>query len=78
MPHKHNTDRRHPIPKMAFKVENWPECEAGSRQCGSLTLWVEDGALDHWETLGPSGRARCTGAATPEHADGSHGVQAGV
>jgi hypothetical protein len=29
MPHKHNADRRHHIPKMAFKVENWPECEAG-------------------------------------------------
>jgi hypothetical protein len=22
MPHKHNADRRHHIPKMAFKVEN--------------------------------------------------------
>jgi hypothetical protein len=24
MPHKHNADRRHHIPKMAFKVQNWP------------------------------------------------------
>jgi hypothetical protein len=38
MPHKHNADRRHRIPKMAFKVENCPEYEAGLRQRGSLTL----------------------------------------
>ena len=25
---------------------------------GSLTLWIEDGALDHWQTLGPGGQAR--------------------
>jgi hypothetical protein len=29
MPHKHNADRRHHIPKMSFKVQNWPEYEAG-------------------------------------------------
>ena len=58
MPHKHNADRRHHIPKMAFKVENWPEYEAGLRRRGSLTLWIEDGALDHWQTLGPGGQAR--------------------
>jgi hypothetical protein len=63
MPHKHNVDRRHHTllrvlsrPKMAFKVENWPEYEAGLRRRGSLTLWIEDGALDHWQTLGPGGR----------------------
>jgi hypothetical protein len=48
MPHKQNADRRHHIPKMAFKVENWPEYEAGLRRRGSLTLWIEDGALHHW------------------------------
>ena len=58
MPHEHNADRRHHIPKMAFKVENWPEYEAGLRRRGSLTLWIEDGALDHWQTLGPGGQAR--------------------
>src|SRR4051794_6056087 len=31
MPHKHNVDRRHHIPKMAFKVQNWPAYEAGLR-----------------------------------------------
>ncbi len=41
MPHKHNADRRHHIPKMAFKVQNWPAYEAGLRRRGSLTLWIE-------------------------------------
>jgi hypothetical protein len=63
MPHKHNADRRHHIPKMAFKVENWPEYEAGLRRRGSLTLWIEDGALNHWQTLGPGGQARYADAA---------------
>ncbi len=63
MPHKHNADRRHHIPKMAFKVENWPEYEAGLRRRGSLTLWIEDGVLDHWQTFGPGGQARYTDAA---------------
>ncbi len=31
-----------------FKVQNWPEYEAGLRRRGSLTLWIEDEALDHW------------------------------
>jgi hypothetical protein len=58
MPHKHNADRRHHIPKMAFQVRNWPEYEAGLRRRGSLTLWIEDAALDHWQTFGPGGQAR--------------------
>jgi transposase len=63
MPHKHNADRRHHIPQMSFKVQNWPEYEAGLRRRGSLTLWLEDGALYHWQTLGPGGQARYTDAA---------------
>ena len=63
MPHKHNDDRRHHIPKMAFKVRNWPEYEAGLRRRGSLTLWIEDAALDHWQTFGPGGQARYKDAA---------------
>jgi hypothetical protein len=58
MPHKHNADRRHHIPKMAFKVQNWPEYEAGLRRRGSLALWIEDGVLDCWQTCGLSGQAR--------------------
>ena len=64
MPHKHNADRRHHIPKMAFKVRNWPEYEAGLRRRGSLTLRIEDAALNQWQTVGPGGQARYTEAAT--------------
>jgi transposase len=63
MPYKHNEDRRHHIPKMAFKVRNWPEYEAGLRRRGSLTLWIEDAALNHWQTVGPGGQARYKDAA---------------
>jgi Transposase DDE domain len=63
MPYKHNADRRHHIPKMSFKVRNWPAYEAGLRRRGSLTLWVEDAALKCWQTIGPSGQARYTSAA---------------
>ncbi len=63
MPHKHNADRRHHIPKMSFKVQNWPAYEAGLRRRGSLTLWIEDGALDHWQSCGHGGQARYTDAA---------------
>src|SRR5450631_4232028 len=63
MPHKHNADRRHHIPKMSFKVRNWPAYEAGLRRRGSLTLWIEDAALQHWQTVGPGGQARYTDAA---------------
>ena len=48
MPHKRNADHRHYIPKMAFKVQNWPAYEAGLRRRGSLTLWIEDAALGDW------------------------------
>jgi len=63
MPHKHNTDRRHHIPKMSFKVQNWPAYEAGLRRRGSLTLWIEDVALEHWQSCGQGGQARYTDAA---------------
>jgi len=63
MPHKHNADRRHHIPKMSFKVQNWPAYEAGLRRRGSLTLWIEDAALECWQTSGPSGQARYKDAA---------------
>jgi hypothetical protein len=57
------TDRRHHIPKMSFKVRNWPAYKAGLRQRDSLSLWIEDTALECWQTIGPSGQARYTGAA---------------
>ena len=63
MPHKHNAGRHHHIPKMSFKVQNWPAYEAGLRRRGSLTLWIEDSALEHWQSCGPGGQARYTDAA---------------
>jgi hypothetical protein len=33
MPHKHNATRRHHIPKMSFKVQNWPAYESA---CGTV------------------------------------------
>ena len=63
LPHKHNADRRHHIPKMAFQVQNWPAYKSGLRRRGSLTLWIEEAALACWQTLGPAGQARYTAAA---------------
>ncbi len=60
MPRKHNADRRHHIPKMSFKVQNWPAYEAGLRQRGSPTLWVQDEAPEHWQSFGQGGQARYT------------------
>ena len=48
---------------MAFKVQNWPAYEAGLRRRGSLTLWIEHGALERWQSCGPGGQARYTDAA---------------
>jgi hypothetical protein len=44
-------------------VQNWPEYEAGLRRRGSLTLWIEDTALQCWQTCGPGGQARYSDAA---------------
>jgi len=48
MPHKHNAERRHHIPKMPLRVTNWSEYEAGLRQRGSLTMWITEAAIDAW------------------------------
>ena len=61
MPHKHNADRRHHIPKMSFKVQNWPEYEAGLLGAAGLALWIEDTALECWQTCGPGGQASLLG-----------------
>jgi len=63
MPHKHDADRRHHIPKMSFKVQNGPAYEAGLRRRGSLTMWINDVALERWQSCGPGGQARYTDAA---------------
>jgi len=63
MPNRHNADRRRHIPKMSFKVRNWPAYEAGLRRKGSLILWIDDAALEGWQSTGPGGQARYTDAA---------------
>ena len=60
MPRKENADRRRHIEKMSFKVQNWAEYEAGLRRRGSLTLWIEEGAAEHWPSRWPGGQARYT------------------
>lgn len=51
MPNKHNTLRRHHIPKMKFGVKNWAEYEAGLKQRGSLTLWITPEAIAQWRAV---------------------------
>jgi hypothetical protein len=44
-------------------VRNWPAYKAGLHRRCSLTVWIEDAALECWQTMGPSGQARYTNAA---------------
>src|SRR3954466_2213738 len=48
MPDKANTERRHKIPKMRYRVTNWPDYDAALVRRGSLTLWVTEEALAAW------------------------------
>jgi Transposase DDE domain len=48
MPYKANAERRHKIPKMRYRVTNWPEYDAALVRRGSLTLWVAEEALAAW------------------------------
>ena len=48
VPFKLKQDRRHHIPRQKRTVTNWPACEAGLRQRGSLTVWFSDDAIAAW------------------------------
>ena len=48
MPYKANAARRHKIPKMRYRVTNWPDYDAALVRRGSLTLWVTEEALAAW------------------------------
>ena len=48
MPFKHNSSRRHHIPKMRCRVTNWPAYEAGLQRRGDLTFWLDETALTGW------------------------------
>ena len=73
VPHKHNADRRHHIPKMSFKVQNWPAYEAG--QPHRVDRGLSAGMLaDTW-----AGRPGSVyGRGHPDQPDAAHRVQAGV
>jgi transposase len=49
MPFKHNAARRHRIPKVCYRVQNWPAYEAGLKRRGDLTLWLDEDALTGWQ-----------------------------
>jgi hypothetical protein len=48
MPYKVNAERRHKIPKMRYRVTNWPKYDAALVRRGSLTLWVTEEVLAAW------------------------------
>ncbi len=37
------------IPKQKFRVQNWKGYDAGLRERGSLTMWITDEAIAHWQ-----------------------------
>jgi hypothetical protein len=49
MPFKHNTSRRHHIPKARRRITNWPVYEAGLRRRGDVTFWLDETALSGWQ-----------------------------
>jgi hypothetical protein len=34
--------------KSQYRLQNWPEYEAGLQKRGDLTVWLSDAALDAW------------------------------
>jgi hypothetical protein len=66
MPFKHNAARRHRIPKVRYRVQNWPAYEAGLKRRGDLTLWLDEAALADWQAprrTTPGGQAWYSDAA---------------
>ena len=49
MPFKHNASCRHHIPRPRRQITNWPAYEAGLRQRGDLTFWLDETALSGWQ-----------------------------
>ncbi len=45
MAFRHNSARRHRIPKARYRVKNWPAYEAGLKRRGDLTLPLDEAAL---------------------------------
>lgn len=43
--------RRHRIPRARYHVQNWPAYEAGLRQRGDVTFWLDAATLAGWAAL---------------------------
>jgi hypothetical protein len=66
MPFKHHAARRHRIPQARYRVRNWREYEAGLKQRGDLTLWLDEAAIAGWQAprrTTPGGQAWYSDAA---------------
>jgi hypothetical protein len=48
MPYKFNEGRRHRIPKVRYRLTNWPECDVALVRRGSLTIWLTEDAVSAW------------------------------
>jgi hypothetical protein len=61
LPFKHNSARRHRIPRAQYRVRNWPRYDAGLKRRGDLTLWLDEMAIAGWQAprrTTPGGQAR--------------------
>src|SRR5438270_12620847 len=61
MPFKFNAARRHRIPRARYRVQNWPQYEAGLKRRGDLTPWIDEAAIAGWQAprrTTPGGQAR--------------------
>jgi Transposase DDE domain len=56
MPYKFNEDRRHKIPKVRYRLTNWPDYDAALVRRGSLTVWVTEEGVAAWHA--PATRKR--------------------
>jgi Transposase DDE domain len=66
MPFKYHAARRHRVPKVRFRVRNWPAYEAGLKRRGDLTLWLDEAAIAGWQAprrATPGGQAWYSDAA---------------
>ncbi|MBL6082698.1 transposase [Belnapia sp. T18] len=66
MPFKHNAVRRHHIPQVLYRIQNWPAYEAGLKRRGDLTLWLDEAAPKGWQAprrTTPGGQAWYSDAA---------------
>ncbi|MFL5282689.1 MAG: IS5 family transposase [Rhodopila sp.] len=49
MPYKFNESRRHNIPRVKYRVTNWPDYDAALIRRGSLTVWMSEEAIAAWQ-----------------------------